>query len=295
VEETKKEGGATDTTTFTAVTAAATFTTATAIAITAGSAKRMKWGWLIAGGVSLVILLGVSVWLKPRAEPGEIKPAQGLLIPHHLLAEKIIREGLAELANNNPQPAEILLIVPNHQEVGSSLFITGGEATASGSCLGRELSTISQVSVEPKVVAQEHAATDITPFITQAYATTRVIPLLVSSRAPWEDLTLVRTALAKCSGNWVVIAAIDFSHYLSQPEANTRDQVTWPLITERAYEKILRLSNEYVDSPKALVLFLNLMEAKGAGAVRQLIHENSGNIAGDPYDTTTSYFSAVWN
>lgn len=89
----------------------------------------------------------------------------------------------------------------------------------------------------------------------------------------------------------VVIASIDFSHYLSAPEADKMDIITWKAITSWDFETIRTMDNDNLDSVPSITAILTAMDAASAKNIDLTGHNNSSRITGISYDYTTSYFT----
>ena len=229
---------------------------------------------------------------------GQQSPARGLIIPHHLVAERLIRQGLETFVQNTNGPMVIYLLVPNHHEAGNVPVVTSERwlatiSPATGACVNQQILALPFVRTIEPVVDNEHAVMGIVPLILESSPQAPVLPLMISAGITNEEIEILANRLSGCAGT-VAVASLDFSHYLPTEEADKRDAITWQMISAGEIDRLRGLNNEYVDSPAALVIFLKLMHQWGANNMNQLAHENSGRILGNLSAATTSYLVAIF-
>lgn len=211
----------------------------------------------ICGPISL--LLGFQAYLLTQTTPPQPQilglattppVVHGLIIPHHLLVEPLILQGLSAI----PKTAgydQILFLFPNHAE-------------------------------QPDLNL-ENAYLDILPYLKKRFPHTPIHPLMISNRDP-------NPALPAHTSDTLVVGAFDFSHYLSAAEAAQKDKVTLEAISRRDYPAIASFNSDYTDSPVALTVFLKLMSALSADQTNLIANTNSGLLTRQFAVPTTSYF-----
>jgi hypothetical protein len=150
------------------------------------------------------------------------------------------------------------------------------------------------VRFDDEIVAVEHAVVDIAPLIQPYFPWARIVPLMISNRVSLPELEELAGAVDDCVANFVVIASIDFSHYLTSSEAKVKDAETLQIIEERDYESLLGFGNNHLDAPAAMTVFLEVMDSLGARGFERLEHTNSGELSGDRNASVTSYLVGVF-
>lgn len=190
----------------------------------------------------------------------------GGIVPHHLYVKNIIGNFFVSLPKADID--NIIILGPNHLEVGNSNIIWS-----------------------PSFSDQSYS--DLLPFIQSTYGKSIVTPIVIKRDVSLAECHDLATKILQLPGPKLVVASIDFSHYLRSEVAEKNDQITLAMIANRDYEGILRLSSDYLDSPGALVTALIYFDAVGAGKAKMLDHTNSGRI-GNPYAPSTSYFSIIF-
>ena len=93
----------------------------------------------------------------------------------------------------------------------------------------------------------------------------------------------------------VLVAPVDFSHYLRNKEAQEKDNITLEVLKNYDYRQLFALNNNYIDSPPSIAVLLMVMQKLGTTQMDVLYHTNSGELQKDDYIETTSYFSITYH
>jgi MEMO1 family protein len=225
------------------------------------------------------------------------KKIRGGVIPHHLTAGFIIADFFARIQGHNIKT--IFVIGPNHKELGDFMALTSlyGWETPSGIVQpnSQVIQTLLQhqvVKVDERVVADDHSVAGIMPFIKHYFPQTKVVPVLLSNRMTMEDIGKFSERLTEnVDDQSIVVAAVDFSHYLTSQQAKIRDARTLRAIKGFDYTLIRSLNNEYLDSPPSIIALMQIMNSLSSTNMEMLHNTNSGELAKDSYSPITSYFS----
>jgi AmmeMemoRadiSam system protein B len=247
-------------------------------------------------------VIALTAFLFPRQKaarsyPTESRRIYGGIIPHHLLAERMIIDFFGRVKDQEPKL--VILIGPNHQELGDAKILTSTEPweTKEG-VLPPDFSIIGTLiekgimSNEPEIVKNDHSMYEIVPFITKYLPGSEVVPLLMSGYQNADEVEAFSKELSKfIDKDTLVIVSTDFSHYLSAGQAKQNDQITYQYIANFDTEKIMTLGSDYLDSPPSVVLLLCLMEVTGHQSVVKYLHSNSAELTNNLFAITTSYFT----
>jgi len=225
----------------------------------------------------------------------------GVVIPHHLLAGSMIAYLLKRVSSQAPKT--IVLIGPNHFEKGTKPVLTSHYSWQTpfgilkpNTELISKLQNNDFIGVEESILVNEHAITGTVSFINYFMPNTTFVPLIISHRISYGEIEQMAEDLYSLVDiNTLLILSVDFSHYLNSEQAQKRDAISLKEIQDFDLEKIALFSNEYVDSPKALILFLKIMQLKGTQNVEVIDHTNSGILTNNPYSENTSYFTLVFH
>lgn len=228
------------------------------------------------------------------------KKIYGAVVPHHLLAYEMI----AEIFNilKDQEPPLIVLIGPNHYNQGERILTsTWGWQTPFGTVESdreviEDLVETSLVKINNDIFSQEHSMGNLMPFIKYFLPEAKVVPIIFHHDLKKEEGVL----LSQIFSRWVqekeavIIASIDFSHYLTNKEAQEKDQETLKVIENRNIARLLKMGDDHLDSPGAMMTLLLTMEKLDVQDFRILGHTNSGILLGNDLIETTSYFTFVF-
>lgn len=224
----------------------------------------------------------------------------GGIIPHHLFPGYILTDFFNRLSVQKPRV--IILIGPNHYEKGSFRVLTSlySWGTPFGKVEPEEL-IINKlikngvVRIDEGVLPNDHAVAGMMPFIKYYLPDTKVVPILISGHTTQEEVKVLASNLTSFMGEDVVLVApVDFSHYLTNEQAKEKDKVTLEVMKNYDYRQLFTLNNDYVDSPPSIAALLMVMQKLGTTKMDLLYNTNSGELQKDNYIETTSYFSIVY-
>lgn len=223
----------------------------------------------------------------------------GGVTPHHLLAAEMIADFYRTISSSGPE--RIILLGPNHAEAGPGKIISSfsGWETAFGKVLPdisaiKNLENEGFLKTETLVLANDISLTSQLPFLASFFPQAKVIPLLLSGRLSLEESEIFAGRLFSfVDDKTLVIASVDFSHYLSSVEAAKKDEITWEAICNFDYPRLYSFNSDHLDSPPSLGILLMIMDKLGAKPVL-LKNLTSGQLTGDFTSSSTSYFTFVF-
>lgn len=235
----------------------------------------------------------------PKAKP-KYQKIYGGVVPHHLVAGEIIADLFSRLSLQKPKT--IILIGPNHYEVGNAPVISSDKdwQTVFGRVeLDRKvmdsLKEKNLISLNDQVMLEEHSVQGSMPYIEYFTPKTKIVPLVISNMITKKQIDILAEALYdSVEKGAVVVASVDFSHHLSSDEADRRDVVTLEIMKNKDIKKLLALKSQNVDSPPSIALIMMLMEKIGHGDFTLDHHTNSGKILGDKSQEVTSYIAGTF-
>lgn len=197
------------------------------------------------------------------ASPG----IRGMIVPHHWVPAELIAGAFRNLAAGGPV-RRVVLIGPNHIGAGGSAF-TSSELpwrTPYG-LVHPEIAAIEGITdVKPRVLTGEHSIAGIVPVVAWYFPDATIVPVAVRAFPRPAQLRAMTKALATLLRDpaTVLIASVDFSHYLSVPEAERRNAESIDALTALDTDRVTRWSNEHMDSPASIALLMETMRAIGA-------------------------------
>jgi len=153
-----------------------------------------------------------------------------------------------------------------------------------------------------EVLDREHSVGALIPFVKRYLAEARVVPLTVRADVSFDEavrlgrllkeLALEREPPSSGEPDGVfVVASVDFSHYLSQPEAARRDDLTISALRSGEWGVLFAMGPAHLDSPASLAVAFAFAGTTAEPRFEVVWHDNSAAVLGRPdLDETTSYF-----
>ncbi len=230
------------------------------------------------------------------------KNVKGIIAPHHLIADEIIHEIFRSVDSEDIN--HVIILGPDHKsEKGLQTSISDHDwQTPFGMLpinkeMNRSLVELANVKVDNLLMVNEHSNTALIPFIKYYFPevslNTIALPATLNLDEVYEIADLLYNNISY--DDTLLIASVDFSHYLTKEEALLHDEITFKAIIERDYERIMRMDSAYLDSSQTLIAFLIYMEKANCKNVNMLNHSNSYDIISVENNGTTSYFTFVFN
>lgn len=225
---------------------------------------------------------------------------RGGIIPHHLFPGFIIADFFKRLSYQNPKT--IILIGPNHYEVGSFKALTSLSnwetpygLVAPDIGMVNKLVSKDLLHINDEVLLNDHAVSAILPFVKYYIGDGKIVPILLKRGFSESDSDILVSEIAEMADeNTVYVAAVDFSHYLTSEEAKKKDDITLKIMQDFDYPNLYLLNNDYLDSPPSIGVLLKIMQKLNAQNSEILFHTNSGEMQKNSSIETTSYFSIAY-
>ncbi|MDP3387780.1 MAG: AmmeMemoRadiSam system protein B [Eubacteriales bacterium] len=243
-------------------------------------------------------LFWVTLKDKELQSYGDVK---GIISTHHTLASELIHDLFQSIQDNSYE--SIVIIGPDHNSREGLKIITSdaGWNTPFGTLelnesYHQKLLQHPYMTVNNAIMKNEHSSGAIIPYVKyyfpDATINTIAIPATLNLNES-QDLGVFLSEMID-DENTLLIASLDFSHYLTVPEAYRMDEITLKAIQEKNYREIMRFTNDNVDSPQTLIAFLTYVNETGYSHEILLDHKNSYDLVPADYHSTTSYFSFIY-
>jgi AmmeMemoRadiSam system protein B len=234
--------------------------------------------------------------LAEQYDLGTAGNVAGGVIPHHNLPSHLLSGFFASLANKNLKT--IILVGPNHRELGDAKVITSrynwqgqqGVVLANQHVIDALVKS-GAAAINEGVISQEHSITTIVPFIDYHLADATIVPLILKRGMNQKEIDNLAQQLSRFVGeDTMVVAPVDFSHYLSANQAEEKDQESLAAMRGFDMREILAFNNDHMDSPPSIAVLLATMQRLGATTLSVLDHTNSGRLFDNYIAPVTSYF-----
>ncbi|MDP2685521.1 MAG: AmmeMemoRadiSam system protein B [bacterium] len=225
------------------------------------------------------------------------------IIPHDITQGQMMANFFQQLAEQSP--TKIFLLGPNHYEAGETKLVTTlSDWQTKFGLVRSDDSIVSQLLTNPwfsedyKIIENEHSVSAIIPYISYYLPAVQVIPIIFKADINELEIDSIIKELDKhIDDDTVIVSAVDFSHFLTQAEANKNDDLTQQYLTNLDYKQIFNLGNnfnDYLDSPAVIGLLLKWLENKEYYENQIIAHTNSVDELNNPNIPTTSYFEIIY-
>ena len=236
-----------------------------------------------------------------QAEGVAAQPMPGvraLIVPHHWAAGHLIMRGLRDLAATG-ETTRIVVIGPDHVNSGSAPATTSdlpwqtpyGRLTPDAALIERLVAT-EIARADPDALSHEHSVAGLVHAIAYYLPDVEIVPLALRHDISRERIAALALALAE--EDVVLVAAVDFSHYLSAPEAEARDAETIAALNALDSSRLLTFGDEHLDSAPAIALAIEFAEQTGDAQFVLRENTNSGILSGSLAPPVTSYITGYF-
>lgn len=221
---------------------------------------------LLLGAIILVLFFTFNLVTKP-----EIKQInKAFILPHNPLFSSQINDILL----SGPKLSQITTIIifgPNHQDIGPYLISTNNY-------LAHKLGT----DINEELIEEEHSIQTLKPLLKKRYPRAQIIPFIFRKGQEVEQIINWTNNLKGQieQQKTLMIASVDFAHYLDQKTSAQNDQVTLQAIENYNYQLISTLNSDYLDCPTCIISFLELTKPEN---LKPIVLKNK-------YQEGTSYF-----
>ena len=230
-----------------------------------------------------------------QVEPVKEKVHAGI-VPHHLLASHLMAEFYQGLEEFN-QPEVVVLIGPNHQEVGDfnilssqAFWKTPYGDLAPASEIISQLAVKGAIRIDERVFVEEHSISAEVAFIKKSFPESKLVPLVFRTKTTEKELgSLMELLLQILPERSLIIASVDFAHEVTSEEANELDQRSIEALQSIDPRRITEIT---VDSKPTISALFYYLKAKEATDSVLLQNSNAAKVLNDPsIPEVTSYIT----
>jgi len=225
---------------------------------------------------------------------------RGAIMPHHLIPSFIIASIFKSISEQNIET--IILLSPNHYDIGDTPVVTSkiswetpyGKIEPNNKII-QQLLQKDYISVDEAVLDNEHGIAGLLPFVAYYDKSTKIVPLALRQNLTKEQLQDLSSEISNIiDDKTIVVASVDFSHYLTSEQAQKNDEKTLQVLQQRNYDELSQMNNDYLDSPESIAMLLYIMDNINIKGENVMYHTNSGELLDNPIDGVTSYFGVLF-
>jgi len=256
--------------------------------------------------LSIVLILHFISTLEILAsDSGNKQDIVSGVVPHHLLAKDIIEDFFSYISSQG-KPETIVILSPDHfqSEIlnDNNAFITLDWKSGSGkkefenikidSLLGKKLSDENKIALNSSAIVYDHGITNLIPYIKKYFPETNILPILIPADITKEQIEdLVKTINTETPVQTIIIASVDFSHYLPSRAADFHDTKSIRVLLNFEEDNF---KNIEVDCWQALYAARLFAKLRHKAASHIIAHKNSVDFSKLYSEITTSYFSVAF-
>jgi AmmeMemoRadiSam system protein B len=237
---------------------------------------------LIAGSMDSVV--------KPRND--NISIASGV-VPHHLVAANIIDNFFNYIASKE-SPSSIIILTPDHFK--SAVLLLAPQKFISidpQEKILQNLAKTQSIKFDVFSIEKEHGINALLPYIHKYLPHAKIIPIIIPAQISKQQIDSLVSAISHYADkHTIIIASVDFSHYLTPEAANFHDVKSVRVLLNFEANNFASLE---VDSWQALYaarLFAKLRHQEIPIIIGQ--SQASKILPKAEVDSDTSYFSVVF-
>ena len=216
----------------------------------------------------------------PSKAPSE--KVYSAIMPHHLVAGNYVAGLFKALSPENPKT--IVLIGPNHFSTGKANIISSdrdwqtpyGEVRSDTSILSN-LKNEGVLEVDSMAMENEHSISTLVPFIKKTWPDAKIIPIIIRNvrNQEGEFFKLAQALEKTLPKDSLLIASVDFSHYMSLEVADFHDELSKNVLQTGDLARVRKME---IDSQNSVRVLLKYNELKGAKNFVLTHHTNSAQI-----------------
>jgi len=223
----------------------------------------------------------------------------GGIVPHHLLAASIMAGFYAGLEQQSP--STVVIIGPNHLNLGDApVIVSAGDwetpygTIKPASSVVNALVEAKVATVDERLFATEHSISAEAAFVKKSFPEATVVPIALRTFVtPLLVTKLVETLDQALPPDALVIASVDFAHYVPSSVADQQDARSLDRLQRFALDEVSAMD---VDSPVTVSAFLQFLNRRQARTPQLLINSNSAKLTGQlDIPEVTSYITMYYS
>jgi poly-gamma-glutamate synthesis protein (capsule biosynthesis protein) len=225
------------------------------------------------------------------------------VVPHHLLAKDIIEDFFSYISSRE-KPETIVILCPDHFQSGilmeSNSFITITVDSNDQEFNNLKVDTLlwgklvkeNKMALNNSAVIADHGVTTLLPYIKKYFPEINILPILIPADITKEQVEqLVKTIDESALLNTIIVASVDFSHYLPSRAADFHDIKSIQVLLNFEEEHFKNIEVDCWQALYAARLFAKLRQKETPHIIA---HKNSADFLNFELEETTSYFSVVF-
>jgi MEMO1 family protein len=244
-----------------------------------------------------VLLLGWAVYHVLQFDKNINQPV-AVVVPHHDVVKDKRHALLQLVAQNRPVTTRIFLLSPDHFSPRQyAINFSNQDWSIKNQTLQFDKALEPQLSQAldqgSGLVATDHGITNILSDIADFWPNAKIVPMIIGQKLTAARMDkLVSLIDRNCNSDCLIIASVDFSHYLPYQLADIHDENSKYALQTLDFDELSKLE---VDSPQSLYTVAKVANLKGANNWNLYAHTNSTKIGNLPDTESTSHIFGFYN
>lgn len=245
----------------------------------------MKHG-LFGGLVGAIIAVSIVLFNIPQ------KPISTLIVPHHDLVAEQRSEVFAAVAKRQ-QPKQIILISPNHYNLGNAEFQTRSSdfttkfGTIEVDANLHRAAIVSGAVDTPSTYTSEHGIITILPDIKHYFPDTTITTIIIKQNADANKTTNLLRNLRDTCTDCMLVASVDFSHYQPYQLSELHDSLTIRSLQSFDIDSVRDRAE--IGAPHIAAAAMEWAKMNGTRHFVKFNHTNSTALTKDYYTEGTTH------
>lgn len=239
-----------------------------------------------------------SVKSENLIDPAELKHVYGGVVSHHIpmTIPKLVEFYIS--LKKTQKVKNFIIIGPDHTNAGkngitasnASFFTVYGEVKPIDG-MAIKLQESGLVSIEESPFDREHSIGSQVLIISKIFPEAKVTPIILRSNTTKVEAEKLGKLLATLlDEDTVLIASVDFSHYLTTDQATPLDKISGEIIRKLDINSLPLMK---IDSVKSAIVFMTAMKEKYAIDTSNFDILNTNDLMQNN-DYTTGYVFGFW-
>ena len=196
--------------------------------------------------------------------------AEIVVVPHHALAADMTAEALLQAGAADKDL--FIIIGPNHANQGANIIVSNQGYEGGGHPLKNRLAwddaTLEALTQESTLLdnhsfQNEHSIGMPASLIAQINPHGEILPIICRRELTLEEGAQLFSTLAPLlDEDTLIVASVDFSHHLSGPDAQGRNEQMAELIQAGKSAQVSRLDSTYLDAPGVMAALMEYAQSQ---------------------------------
>jgi len=221
------------------------------------------------------------------------------VVPHHNTAASLISGFFSRVATHADEYDLVIILGPNHFGDVASVVLSyrdWGKGSGVATCRQFAEDLMAAPGINTAIchsrMEQDHSASILIPYIYHYLPGTAVAPVLLnrslSFNATAELFHWLNRWIYESDKNVLLVASIDFSHFLTAEQAREMDRLTADAIAQNDLRQIHEMNYHHLDCAASMIIFLMYLQEKGL-APHIVYNTDASEFLGPGIRETTSY------